>query len=159
MKKEEGSDKRLGSNVINECDSMTDSYNQHLGSYMHLPSVAPLVTPVMFPQPSTVVSQHHLNHIQRNIFLQTNPDATAMHQHAHGQGWDNIAKKHEEEKKELVMKVKELEQRLSAVQDKHEDQIMAYKEKLDETKQDLREARQSAKFAEAMHARQSCIIS
>ncbi len=44
-------------------------------------------------------------------------------------------------------------------QEKHDDQIMAYKEKLDETKQDLREARQSAKFIEAINGRQSCIIS
>ena len=63
------------------------------------------------------------------------------------------------EKQELATKVKELEQRLTHIQEKHDDQISAYKEKLDETKQDLREARQSAKFMEAINGRQSCIIS
>jgi hypothetical protein len=36
------------------------------------------------------------------------------------------------------------------MRDKHEEQITAFKENTDETKQDLREARQSAKFIEFM---------
>jgi peptidoglycan hydrolase CwlO-like protein len=158
-KNEDDQTNRVGLSVVSVSDSLTDNTNQQVVPYVEQQSTVPMITPSIFPPTSTIVNQHHLNRIQRNVFMQTKADALNTHQGIPVQGLDAIISNHEKEKQKLTTKVKELEQRLTHLQEKHDDQITAYKEKLDETKQDLREARQSAKFIEAINGRQSCIIS
>ena len=68
----------------------------------------------------------------------------------------------EEENKELKDRIRVLEEQLVQSKEKYHDNIAIYKEKYEEARHDLREARQHAKFAD-MHAatianRNSCII-
>jgi len=92
---------------------------------------------------------HESNHIQRNIFVQPNSlsniDGGAYY-------WDNrqvnnMLLKDDEEKKELAQKVKELEFRLAN-----------QKEKYDDMKQDLRDAKERAQKAEWRLMKGKCVL-
>jgi hypothetical protein len=135
----------------------------------------PLVTPANYQHPKTIVQQNHLNHIQRNIFVQPPSDYSyyvpSNHQLKEREQYipplhqscppmfDNtlaIAKNNEEEKKELINSVKSLNEYVAQVKEKHQEVVNMYKEKIDDLKHELREAKQNAKLADLQ--KHQCVI-
>jgi hypothetical protein len=130
-------------------------------------AVVPFVTPATFDPGHTIVSQHHLNNIQRNIFVQPNTTYPNVYQQEYyrqdqvqsvrsSTSETNLNVKDElqtkeKENKELKDRIRVLEEQLVQSKEKYHDNIAIYKEKYEEARHNLREARQYAKFAD-MHA-------
>jgi hypothetical protein len=157
----------------------TDSISTELSggpitTYHHFEK-PPLVTPANYQPPKTIVQQNHLNQIQRNIFLPSQPDysylaPTSNHQnepeqymppfhHSRTFMHDNTraaARNNEEERRELVETVKSLSRHVAQAKEKHEEMVNMYKEKIDDLKHELREAKQNAKLADMQ--KQQCLI-
>jgi hypothetical protein len=128
----------------------------------------PLVTPANILPTKTIVNQHKLSNIQRNIFVQPSNAQSHLSHHTHP-GIDSSLstvsldthkstselsqihselqqRKIDDEKKELVQQIELLKQQLATTKEKHEEVLSSYKEKYEDVKQDLREARQDAKL-------------
>ncbi len=165
--------------LLDNVSVTTAQSSQHLLQQPgHSDTMLPLVTPNTLEPGHTIVTQHHLNNIQRNIFLPPNnefpniyrhdyykPDQLRALQHSTSETKSKIEeclKLKDEENKELKDKIRALEDKLVQAKEKYEDNLAEYKEKYEEARHDLREARQQAKFADMHFAtisnKNSCII-
>lgn len=179
----EENEKVVSDYETNTNSSATENSNQLI------PLANTFATTALPTTQKTIVNQQSLNHIQRNIFLPTTVwnnheqhhvepqfispfETVPMHQHhqihqnvaAISNGFidsavQKVMEKHEKEKDKMMSDIQLLKQQLATAQEKHQEQLTAIKEKFEDAKQDLREARQAAKFTETIHARNQCLIS
>jgi hypothetical protein len=172
--------------MLNDSDSISTNtnYAAALTTYQSAENL-PLVTPANMLPTKTIVNQHHLSNIQRNIFLQLNntyaywsqkmqpPCEQTQYNIPHDanlptsdfsylQSEMQKKKIEDEKKKELVQQIEALKQQLVVAKEKHEEVLSSYKEKYDDIKQDLREARQNAKLLDLQvtnnNTKQQCTI-